>query len=86
MALHCFLSGINRNYNFKKMNTLKTIATILLLTLFLQTSYAVATIQSVDSILYKAYIANNKDLTIALLKDLENKKPSLENTYLLLKA
>lgn len=68
------------------MNTLKTIAAILLLTLFLHTSYAVTTIQSVDSILYKAYIANNKDLTIALLKDLENKKPSLETTYLLLKA
>ena len=68
------------------MNKIKTFTTILLLTLVLSKSFALTTIQSVDSILYKSYIANNKDLTITLIKDLNNEKPSLENTYLLLKA
>jgi tetratricopeptide (TPR) repeat protein len=64
----------------------KIIATISLLTLVLSKSLAAPSIQSVDSILYISYIVNNKDLTISLIKDLDKEKPSLENTYLLLKA
>jgi tetratricopeptide (TPR) repeat protein len=68
------------------MNKIKTIATILFLTLILFKSYGSETIKSVDSILYKSYITENKDLPIELIKNLSKEKPSLENTYLLLKA
>jgi tetratricopeptide (TPR) repeat protein len=68
------------------MNKIRTIATILLLILVLSKSFAIETVKSVDSILYKSYITKNKDLALVLIKDLNNEKPSLENTYLLLKA
>ncbi len=68
------------------MTKIKTIATILFLTLILFKSHGNETIKSVDSILYKSYITENKNLTIELIKNLSKEKPSLENTYLLIKA
>jgi tetratricopeptide (TPR) repeat protein len=68
------------------MNKMKTIFTIIVLTLVMSRSYAIKTIQSVDSILYKSFITENKVLAIALIKGLNNENPSLENTFLLLKA
>jgi tetratricopeptide (TPR) repeat protein len=68
------------------MNKLKIITSTILLTLVLPKSFAFETIQSVDSILYKSYITENRDLTMALIKNLSIESPSLENSYLLLKA
>jgi len=68
------------------MKKTKAIATIIFLTFVLSKVFAIETIQSVDSILYKSYITENRDLAKALIENLNNEKPSLENTYLLLKA
>jgi len=49
-------------------------------------SYANENINSVDSILYKAYISQNKNIPINLIKKLSKEKSSFENTFLLLKV
>jgi hypothetical protein len=49
------------------MTKIKTIATIIFLTLILFKSHGNETIKSVDSILYKSYITENKNLSIEFM-------------------
>ena len=48
--------------------------------------HATGSIQSVDSMLYSAYVSENKESVIEFIKNLNKEKSSLENNYLLLKA